>query len=98
METREAFVSLVKAQLHEWSAEMNLLTARAGTASASARLELHRQLDHARQIETKVVKKVGDLETATTSAWNEVKAGVDEARKEMRAALDRAKHAIEAKN
>src|SRR4029079_1480592 len=39
MSTKEAYVAKAKAQLKEWSAQIDLLVAKAGTASASAKVD-----------------------------------------------------------
>ncbi len=94
MSTHDAFVARTKAQIHEWSAEMMLLRARAEKASASARLEIERRLEDARRREEVIARKLVDFETASGTAWGEMKGGLEEAWTDMRDAMVRARKAF----
>jgi chromosome segregation ATPase len=81
---RDAYVERLKTQLGGWSADIEMLKARAGKISADAKAEYEEQLAGLREQRDTLAAKVADLQAASDEAWEGLKQGVQ-------AAWDRAK-------
>ena len=79
METREIYKQKYLAQIHEWSARLDTLRARAEKMTAEAKLEAKPRIDgmHARLEAAKA--KIHDIATATDEQWDEMKQRIDHA-------------------
>ena len=77
MSTKEDFVRKMHAKLDQWNAEIDVLSAKADQAEASARVEYHKQLEALRSKRDAARRKLGELESAGESAWQDLKAGVE---------------------
>ena len=85
---RDAYVERLKTQLGGWSADIEMLKARAGKISADAKAEYEEQLAGLREQRDSLAAKVSDLQHASDEAWDGLKQGVQ-------AALDRAKDSFQ---
>ena len=92
--TRELYKQKYEAQLHEWSAKIEALSAHVATLTAEAKLEakphldtLHRKLDAAKA-------KLEEIGRATEDRWDDVKKGADHAWGEVKAAVEGAHDAL----
>ena len=77
MITKDEFVRTMHAKLDQWNAEIDVLSAKADQAEASARAEYHKQLEALRSKRDAARSKLGELESAGESAWQDLKAGVE---------------------
>ncbi|HET6496000.1 MAG TPA: hypothetical protein VFH61_11640 [Thermoleophilia bacterium] len=85
---RDAYVERLKTQLGGWSADIEMLKARAGKISADARAEYEEQLAGLREQRDSLAAKVSDLQAASDEAWDGLKQGVQ-------VAWDRAKDSFQ---
>ncbi|MBU1264211.1 MAG: hypothetical protein KJ946_06285 [Gammaproteobacteria bacterium] len=77
MSTKEDFVRKMHAKLDQWNAEIDVLSAKADAAEASARGEYHKQLETLRSKRDHARGKLNELESASEGAWHDLKAGVE---------------------
>jgi multidrug resistance efflux pump len=77
MSTKEEFVRTMHAKLDQWNAEIDALSARAEQAEADARAEYHKQLEILRSKRDQARGKLGEVESASEGAWQDLKAGVE---------------------
>ncbi|HEV58412.1 MAG TPA: hypothetical protein ENN87_13115 [Phycisphaerales bacterium] len=90
MSERDAYVGKMKARLDEWSAEIEVLEARAAHARASARAEYERQMRQLREQASETADQLRELRDGGESAWNELKGGVEQAMGALGDAVKRA--------
>lgn len=77
MDTRDAYKQKMEAQLKEWSAQINLLEAKAGNIRADMRIKHAETLLELRAKQHAASEKLKDLEKAGSEAWNQVKTTAD---------------------
>ena len=77
MSAKEEFVRKMHSKLDIWNAEIDALTAKANAAEASARAEIHKQIEALRSKRDEARSKLGALENASEGAWQDLKAGVE---------------------
>ena len=90
MEKRKAYEQKLAAQLEEWRALVALAKAKAGKATAEAKIEyceIAEALQH-KQDEARV--KLMELQSASNDAWQELKTGAEKAWNEISAAFQSA--------
>jgi multidrug resistance efflux pump len=79
MNMKEAYQKKLQAQLAEWSAEIDLLKAKAHSAEADVRLEYYKQIEELQSMRESASRKITELKEANDDAWEELKAGMDSA-------------------
>jgi uncharacterized protein YhaN len=79
MSRKDAYQKKLEAQLDEWKAEIEMLKAKAGTATAGARLEYEKALAELRERREMAKKKLDELRRASDDAWEDLKDGVEDA-------------------
>ena len=77
MESREEYLGKMEAQLSEWGAELDKLTARADKAKADTRQGFHDQIEALRSKQASMHAKLQDLKTSGDDAWGDLKEGLD---------------------
>ena len=94
METRELYKQKYEAQMHEWSAKLDLMRARSEKLSAQAKLDAkpridaaHAKLEHARH-------KLAAVGTTAEANWSEIGAQLDLAWDDVKAAFEGAYDAV----
>jgi uncharacterized protein YicC (UPF0701 family) len=73
MKTKEEYIESLASELKEWSAQIDLLTAKAETATAEAKLKYAEELDALRAKKQAAAEKIKELEGASGDAWETVK-------------------------
>lgn len=91
MDQKDAYEKKMKAQLEEWSAEIDRLAARAEKADADARIELNKEIDSAKSKMDAANEKLSELSDAGDEAWEDLKNGIDGAWSSLGTALEAAK-------
>ena len=88
---REEYVARLKAQLDRWNAEAAQWEARAAVAKSDARAKYGAQLDafHAWREEARYTLRL--LESASASAWKDLRNGADDVWDRMRDAMNAAR-------
>ncbi|HRI70118.1 MAG TPA: hypothetical protein PK156_38070 [Polyangium sp.] len=88
METRELYKQKVEAQIHEWSAKLDVLKAKSEKLTVQAKLDMQPSIDavHAKYDAAKAqLDKIG---TASDDKWDEVVKDVDQAWNDFKAAVE----------
>ena len=77
MEVQDAYRQKMRAQLKEWSAQMNLLEARLDNVSADLRVKRAEQLHELRARHRAAADKMKELGKSTGEAWEQAKETAD---------------------
>jgi predicted nucleic acid-binding Zn-ribbon protein len=90
MSIKESYEKKMQAQLDEWNAEIDKLKARAGKVQADMRAQYEREVEQLRGREQEARAKLEGLKAARESAWEAMKADVDQAREGLFTAIESA--------
>ena len=77
MEVQDAYRQKMRAQLKEWSAQMNLLEVRLDNVSADLRVKRAEQLHELRARHRAAADKMKELGKSTGEAWEQAKETAD---------------------
>jgi chromosome segregation ATPase len=77
MDIRDAYKKKMEAQLKEWSAQINLLEAKAENIGADMKVKHAEALRELRAQQHAASEKLKDLEKASGAAWDEVQTTAD---------------------
>jgi hypothetical protein len=77
MEIQKAYKQKLSAQLKEWSAQIDLLEAKAANAGADIKVKHAEQLHELRAKQRAASEKMKELEKASGKAWEQVKTTAD---------------------
>ena len=77
MEVQEAYKQKMAAQLKEWSAQIDLLEAKAKNAGADLRVKRAEELQQLRAKQRAASEKMKELGKASGEAWEQVKTTAD---------------------
>jgi len=80
-------VQKLKAKMDEWNAEIDKLAAKADQAEADAKIEYEKQLEDLRAKRKDVEDKMAELQQAGDGAWEDLKAGIENAWDSLGSAL-----------
>ena len=94
MEPREMYKQKYQAQLHEWSAKVDAIKARAEQLTAQARLDARPHVERAHDTFDAASKTLHELTVATDERWDEVRHRAEHAWGELKAAVEGAYDAI----
>jgi len=83
---RKAYEEKLDAQLKEWSAQIELLKAKADNARADAKVEYFKTIDALQRKQNEAKTKLHELKTAGDEAWEDLKAGAEKAWAEVKTA------------
>jgi hypothetical protein len=89
MATKEAYQKKLQAQLKEWDAKLDLLSAKAQKVAADARINYEDELVALRSKRAEAHRVLAELGTRGENAWEDMKDGVDTAWDAMSQALER---------
>jgi chromosome segregation ATPase len=90
MELKDAYQDKMNARLREWQAKIDALKARADQAEAEKKIQYYEEIETLRTKQQKVQQKLEELRSAGAGAWEEVKAGAEEAWTDLEDAVRRA--------
>ena len=79
MSEKQAYEKKLEAQLDAWSADIDKLKAKAEKAEADAQLEIERRIDDLQAMRDAAADKLTELKNASDGAWQDFRAGIDEA-------------------
>jgi uncharacterized coiled-coil DUF342 family protein len=79
MSERDAYVAKMKAKLDEWNAEIQKFEARAGAASAEAKLKYEQQVAELKARRDEAARKLRELQDAGAGAWESLREGTEAA-------------------
>lgn len=77
---KQAYAKKLRAQLDEWSAEVDRLKAKARGESADLQIEYEKELKEVEKKLAAAEKKLEKLEEAGSDAWEDLKGGLEGAR------------------
>lgn len=77
MEIQDAYKQKMAAQLKEWSAQIDLLEAKAENAGADMKVKRAKQLHELRAKQRAASEKMKELGKASGAAWEQVKTTAD---------------------
>jgi len=83
MSMKEAYKKKLEAQFDEWKVEIDKLKAKAEKAEADAQIKYHKQIENIRAKQEAVQEKLVELKDSRDEAWEDLKAGLDNAMKNL---------------
>jgi hypothetical protein len=83
---RKAYEEKLDAQIKEWSAQINLLKAKATNATADMKIDYNETIDVLQRRQEEVKKQLKELQAAGDAAWEDLKIGLEKAWFEVRVA------------
>jgi len=84
---QDAYKQKMAAQLKEWSAQINLLEAKAENAGADMKVKRAKQLHELRAKQRAASAKMKELEKATGETWEQVKKTADKIWDDLKAGV-----------
>ena len=94
MESRELYKQKYQAQLHEWSARLDLMKARAEKFTAQSKLDVKPHLDAAQSKLEDAKARLEKISEATDEKWDHVAKDIDHAWTDFKAAVEGAYDAM----
>jgi len=79
MDTRDAFIAKLKAQLDEWDVELDQMEACARKAQTDQQIAYHEHIADIRQHRDDFQQRLAQIQQATGNAWEEMTQGVEDA-------------------
>ncbi len=83
MATKQAYQQKLQAQLNEWDAKLDVLTAQSQKVSADLRITYENELAQLKAQRTGARKSLDELAQRGETAWEDMKAGTEKAWAEM---------------
>lgn len=90
MESREAYIRRLEAQLKEWSVKIGQWAARAEHAEERVKQEYAKQIAELRAKQEAAQAKLKELRAASEEAWAALKDGVEHAWQDLKTAYETA--------
>ena len=87
MKTREAYIDRMAAQLKKWSARLDVMAAKAGSAADEAKAGLKKQVELLKKKEQAAVASLAKLKESTVDAGGEIAGGVEKAWDDFKEAM-----------
>ena len=91
MNSKDEYVRKMQAKLELWSAEIDVLGAKAEKAAAEFKLEYIEQIETLKGMQATARQKLGELQKSGESAREDLKAGIELAWSAIGEALDSAR-------
>lgn len=87
MKTKDEYIQSLAAELKEWSAQIDLLHAKAEGAAVDMKIKYAEEIEALRAKKQAASEKIQELEDASGDAWETVKETADKVWDELRAGL-----------
>jgi hypothetical protein len=87
---RKAYEEKFEAQLKEWSADIDLLNAKADKTRAEVKIEYYKMIETLQGKQDGARMKLKELKTAGDDAWEDIKAGAENVWTEVKTAFQSA--------
>lgn len=94
MEARELYKKKYEAQLHEWSAKLDVMMAQTDKLTAEAKLEMKPHVDAVQSKLEAAKAKLHGVAESTDDKWNTLVEGVDAAWTDLKASAEGAYDAM----
>lgn len=75
MSLKDTYVEKLKAQLDEWSADIDVLEAKAREANTDLKIKYQEKIEELRYQKTLAHSKLDEVQDAAEDAWEEIKKG-----------------------
>jgi uncharacterized coiled-coil DUF342 family protein len=79
MSNRDAYIKKMKAKLDEWNADIAKIEAKAESAQADMEIQYNQKIDELKQQREKATAQLDELQNSRDEAWEDIKAGLDNA-------------------
>jgi len=89
MASRQAYVQKLNAQLKEWDAKLDQMSAKAQKATANARINYENELESLKTRRAVANRKLEELGQRGENAWEDMKDGVERVWDEMGKAMEK---------
>jgi chromosome segregation ATPase len=89
-DTKKGYEEKLDAQLKEWSAQIELLKAKAGNAKADAKMEYRKTIGALQAKQHEAETTLQELKNSGDEAWEDLKAGAEKAWLEVKTAYHEA--------
>lgn len=89
MATKEAYQQKLKAQLDEWDAKLDVLSAKAKKATADVRIGYENELEALREKRASARRTLDELGARGEHAWDDMKVGLERLREDIGTAIER---------
>lgn len=90
-EKRKAYREKLEAQLREWNAKIEELSAKADKAKAQGKVEFLEQMEKLKGRRTELESKLREVKGASGEAWKSLWAGAEKAAADLKQALEDAR-------
>jgi len=87
MKTKNEYIESLAGELKEWSAQIDLLSAKAKETAGMARLKYVQEVNSLRSSQRAATQKMLDLENASDDAWEQVKVTSDKVWQDLRSGM-----------
>ncbi|CAN5254091.1 hypothetical protein BH09MYX1_BH09MYX1_67460 [soil metagenome] len=94
MKERDLYKQKYEAQLHEWSAKVDVMKAQSEKLSAQAKIDMKPKIDAVHANLALVKSKLSDIVSATDGKWNDMVKHVDATWDDFKAAVEGAHDAM----
>ena len=84
MKTKEEYIERLSAELKQWSAQIDELTAKAENAAADVKLNCQADIDALRVKQRSAAEKIQELEASSGDAWESVKETAEHVWRDLR--------------
>jgi hypothetical protein len=91
MKNREEYIDKLAAQLKEWSAKIDELEVKAKSATEEAKIKYDKQIKELTAQHEVAMKKLQELKSSSSEAWDVLKAGAETIWADMQKTLNEAK-------
>ena len=91
MKLKDEYLEKLKAQLDVWSAEIDVLEAKARRAEAELRIKCEEQVESLKVKREEAKSRFAEIKGSAGEAWLELKKGGDEAWESLRRAFEEAR-------
>lgn len=79
MSNRDAYIKKMKAKLDGWNADIAKIEAKAESAEADMEIKYNQKIDELKQQREKATAQLDELQNSGDEAWEDIKAGLDNA-------------------
>lgn len=90
-EKRDEYVEKLKGQIDKWNSDIDQLQAKANKAGAEAKATMQKHIDDLKAKRAELEEKVKPIQKAGGEAWEDLKAGANQALKALGDAVSAAK-------
>lgn len=91
MKTKAEYIDKLAAQLKEWSARIDELEAKAGTAKAGVKEGYEKRIHELKEKRDALAQRLQETRKSSDEAWGTLKVGLDNAWKELKDAITAAR-------